>query len=92
MDTDRHSRDGELETRPILGLGLLFDALTRTLDSEAVAFLARFDEHLEQEYRKLEDTPGDHEEAMRLLLEAHGWIVTQTKPGYDLRWAPDPPN
>ena len=92
MDIDRHSRDGEHETRPILGLGLLFDALMRTLDSEDTTFLARLDEHLEQEYRKLEDTPGDHEEAMQFLLGAHGWIVTQMKPGYDLRWEPDAPN
>ena len=49
-------------------LGLLFDALMRTLDPEETTFLARLDEHLEQEYRKLEDTPGDHEKAMRFLL------------------------
>ena len=58
MYLNRHPHDGEHETRPILGLGLLFDALMRTLDPEETTFLARLDEHLEQEYQSLRILPG----------------------------------
>ena len=75
---------GKSETCPILGLGLFFDALMRTIDREDETFLSRLEQHLEQEYRKLEDSPGDHEEEMRFMLGVKSWIVTQLKPGYEL--------
>ena len=68
---DSQSRGSRHEPRAIKGMGLLFDALVQAAQPEAEGFLERFDEFLEREYRKLEDTPGNHEEEIALLLEAH---------------------
>ena len=73
-DADGQTPEKGHEPNPSSGLGTLFDALIQTIDPEDKTFLERFDEHLEQEYRKLEDTPGDHEDVFAFLLEAHEYV------------------